>query len=81
MLVAPTRRSRRITNDESVEFPGLGPVSPRPGKTLKGVALKANLPVVQLRNAFNEVFEGAAKPIQLPDNDSVTSTDVGECFY
>ena len=40
MLVARARRSRRITNDKSVEFPGLGPVSPRPGKTLKGVALK-----------------------------------------
>src|SRR3954453_8053189 len=40
MLVASMRRSRRIASGEIYGIPDLGPVSPRPSKTLKGVALK-----------------------------------------
>ena len=56
MLVARARRSRRITNDKSVEFPGLGPVSPRPGKTLKGVALRGAIADAHLRG-HGAIFE------------------------
>jgi hypothetical protein len=48
--------------------------------TLKGMGLKADLPVIQLSDAFNEVFEGAAEAIQLPDNESIPSPDIGERF-
>src|SRR3954453_11520400 len=45
---------------------------------LLGEALKADLAVIQLSDAFNEVFEGAAEAIQLPDNEGVTNSDIGE---
>src|SRR4051812_43145023 len=76
----PMRRRRRIVRGEIMGFLDFSPVSPRPRKTLKGVALRADLPVIQLSDAFNEVFEGAAEAIQLPDNEGVTNSDIGERF-
>jgi hypothetical protein len=43
-------------------------------------ALKANLPVVQLCDALNEVFEGAAEAIQFPDNQGVARPNVRNRF-
>jgi hypothetical protein len=48
--------------------------------TLKGVALKADLAVIQLSDAFNEIFEGAAQPVKLPDNEGIPWPDVCEGF-
>jgi hypothetical protein len=45
-----------------------------------GKALKADLAVVELSDAGDEVFEGAAKPVKLPDNQAVTGANVGKCF-
>src|SRR3954447_15179712 len=39
----PMRRRRRIVRGEIMGFLDFSPVSPRPRKTLKGVALKADL--------------------------------------
>jgi hypothetical protein len=33
-----------------------------------------------LCNAGDEVFEGAAKPVKLPDNQAVSRANVGKCF-
>jgi hypothetical protein len=41
---------------------------PRPRKTLKGVAFKADLAGLKLSDAGNEVFEGTAQSVKLPDN-------------
>jgi len=57
------------------EFPAAGG-----GIDLLGETLKANLPVVKLGNAFNEIFEGTAKPIKPPDNEGVPVPDVVECL-
>ena len=50
------------------------------GINLLGETLKADILVIQLGNAFNEVFEGAAKPIKPPDNERVPIPDVAECL-
>jgi hypothetical protein len=39
-------------------------------------ALKADLAVVEFFDAGNEVFEGAAEPVQLPNNQGVSCADV-----
>jgi hypothetical protein len=39
-------------------------------------ALKADLAVIQLYDAGDEVFEGAAQPVKLPDNKGIPCTDV-----
>src|SRR3954469_8044329 len=41
-----------------------------------GEALKADLAVVELGDAGDEVFEGPTKPVQLPDDQGITRTDV-----
>ena len=43
-------------------------------------ALKANLPVIQLSDAGDEVFQGASQAIQLPDDQGIASPDIRDCF-
>src|SRR4051794_11285552 len=47
---------------------------------LLGQALEADLAVLKLCNAGNEVFERAAQPVKLPDNQAVSRANVGKCF-
>ena len=39
-------------------------------------ALKSDVPVVEMGNCFNEMFEGAAQPIQPPDNEGIPFPDI-----
>jgi hypothetical protein len=45
------------------------------GINLLGEAFKATIPAIQFGNAFNEVFEGAAKAVKPPDNEGILISD------
>jgi hypothetical protein len=46
-----------------------------------GERLKADVAGVKLGKAFEEVFEGAAKPIKPPDNKDIAAPYVVECLF
>src|SRR4051794_7141578 len=41
---------------------------------------EANAPFLQLLDGLDEVLEGAAQPVQPPDNQGVVCTQMGECL-
>ena len=43
-----------------------------------GDALEANVPVVEVGDRLDEVLEGAAKPVQSPDDQAVAFPEVAE---
>jgi hypothetical protein len=45
-----------------------------------GDRLEADLAGVEAGDRFDEVLEGAAKPVQAPDDQGVTGPDVAEGF-
>ena len=50
------------------------------GVDVLGDALEANVPVVQAGDRLDEMGEGAAEPVESPDNQSVAGADVVEGF-